>query len=178
MNLKASAPYWSITSNGTGSTIDETTGLITAGDTEGTETITATYSDGITCECELTVILEEPRFLVNLNTAVNGAWLYIDVTSTLDEDVLIANNSALTSVNMTDIQGKEAVGVPTTIAEGNGVRFGYGFANAEFQNGVHTLTFTLELKNNKKVNFTVTFEGTSGQNKDMKITSVSFSDVE
>ena len=152
-------------------TIDGTT-LKVRGVAAGSADITVTYgseANAPSAKVAVTVVAELPQFTVNLNTAVNGAWIYIDVFNRDAADALKVDNAALSNVAMNDITDAGAVGVATALT--NGVRYGWGFASAGFQAGDHTLTFTLTTNAGKAYKFTVAFTGASGNNVDMKVNS-------
>lgn len=77
---------WTISNNGTGSTIDAETGLITAGKVEGTETVTAIYADGLSAEGTLTVQkLETEELVFTTGTKIEGAGITLCWSNTLSD---------------------------------------------------------------------------------------------
>lgn len=77
---------WTISGNGTGSTINAETGLITAGTVTGTETVTAIYADGVSAEGTLTVQkLETEELAFVTGTKIEGAGITLCWSNTLSD---------------------------------------------------------------------------------------------
>ena len=165
------------TENGAIATVSSD-GVIT-GVAEGNTTVTATYEykegENLVAIIPVNVLsLEElPLYTVNLNTAYNGAWFFIDVIARDDADSIPVENESIYDIELVGIPSQDYVGGATSIKDGKGVRFGYGFASAAFQAGDHTLKFKIRTENGTAYQFVVEFTGKAGQEQDMTINSQS-----
>lgn len=154
------------------------TTLSISGSAMGEAVVTISYDgiDSISEELTVNVVAELPAFSVNLNTAVDGAWIYIDVFWTDPANEISVSNNSISNILMNDIENNKYIGDASALT--NGVRFGYEFKSADFQNGEHTLSFRIQTSAGKKYDFTVNFTGASGSNVDMTVNSTNFSEVE
>lgn len=154
------------------------TTLSISGSAIGEAVVTVTYDgiDSVSAELSVNVVEELAAFNVNLNTAVNGAWIYIDVFYTDSVNAISVSNDSISNISMNDIESDNYVGVASALT--NGVRFGYGFKSAAFQAGEHTLSFRIQTSAGTEYDFTVNFTGASGQNVDMTVNSVNFTEVQ
>lgn len=154
------------------------TTLSISGSAMGEAVVTISYDgiDSISEELTVNVVAELPAFSVNLNTAVGGAWIYIDVFWTDPANEISVSNNSISNILMNDIENNKYIGDASALT--NGVRFGYEFKSADFQNGEHTLSFRIQTSAGKKYDFTVNFTGASGSNVDMTVNSTNFSEVE
>lgn len=153
------------------------TTLSISGSAIGEAVVTVSY-DSISAELTVNVVAELAAFSVNLNTAVNGAWIYIDVFWADSANAISVSNDSISNISMNDIEKADYVGVASDLPNGNGVRFGYGFASAAFQAGNHTLSFRIKTSAGTEYDFTVNFTGASGQDVDMTVNSTSFTEVQ
>ncbi|MDD7014973.1 MAG: hypothetical protein PUI24_08355 [Spirochaetales bacterium] len=144
--------------------------VVISGVASGNATITVTYgSESVKAEYVVKVVDKLSEFTVKLDSAVSGAWINIYVKCNIEGDSIEVSKDSFSNISMNDINGDVFVGDPSSTADG--VRFGYGFASADFQAGNHTLTFDVTTTKGDTYTVAVEFTGASGLETPFEIKS-------